>query len=256
MSRHRFFLTEQFGAFAPGSVVHAPLSADDVRHATRSLRVRAGEGLDLVEPSGTSWRVRVSAVSEDGLDVELLEALQTSPEPDVTLVFGVLKGSKNDDVIEGAVEVGVRAIVPVLFERSVVRLDAEKRAERGGRWRRVAVAAAKQAKRSQVPHVADPVGFSETVAMLAEYDAVLVAWEEADGEGVSACLEELSLAPDSHVAIVVGPEGGLSASEVAALTGAGARTCTLGPTILRAETAGVIATALVVYGLGGLGNRR
>ncbi len=253
MSRHRFFLARPFSAPRVGAVVVAPLSAEDARHAIRALRLRADEEIDLIEPDGTAWRACVSA-SGDALTVELLEKLVSRHEPDVSLIFGVLKGSKNDDVIEGAVEIGVTAMQPVLFERSIVRLDAAKRVERVMRWRRVAQAAAKQSKRARIPALADPVELAGLLGLLSSYDAVLVAWEEADGAGIASRLTRLALGADARVAVVVGPEGGLSADEVSALVAAGAHTCTLGSTILRAQTAGVVATALVVHELGGLGH--
>jgi len=254
MSRHRFFLSEPLAAPIVGAVVAAPLSAEDARHAIKALRLRIAEEIDLVEPDGSAWRTSVSAIDGDSLAVEVLERLVTEHEPDVTLVFGVLKGSKNDDVIEGATEVGVTALQPVLFARSIVRLDAAKRSERGERWRRVAQAAAKQSKRARVPVVADPVDVADLRALLSDYDAVLVAWEDSDGAGIASRLTRLALGADARVAVIVGPEGGLSAEEVASLEAIGALTCTLGTTILRAETAGVVATALVVHELGGLGH--
>jgi len=254
MSRHRFFLEEPLTAPRVGALVVVPFSADDARHAVRALRLRVAEEVDLVEPAGDVWRVGVTAVEGDVVTVEVIERLPGVREPRVTLVFGVLKGSRNDDVVEGAVEVGVQAIQPVLFDRTIVRLDSQKRAERGERWRRVARAAAKQSKRTFVPSVADPVSASELGPLLAGFDAVLVAWEDAEGAGVAARLRGASLPQDATVAVVVGPEGGLSPEEVAALEAIGAVPCSLGATILRAETAGVVATALVVHELGGLGN--
>lgn len=256
MSRHRFFLTEPLVSPQVGAVLGAPLSADDVRHGTRALRIRVAEEIDLVDPAGITWRTRVTSAGDDGLVVELIEALPVSSEPDVTLIFGVLKASKNDDVIEGAVEVGATGLVPVLFERCIVRLDAEKRLERGERWRRVANAAAKQAKRSLIPAVVDPIAGPELTSLLGGFDAVLVAWEDAEPVGVAERITGLGLGETARVAVVVGPEGGLSAEEVGRLEASGAVTCSLGSTILRAETAGVVATALVVHELGGLGNRR
>ena len=256
MSRHRFFLTAPLSHTAPGADVLAPLSAEDLHHAVRVLRLRIAEEIDVVEPAGAAWRVRVTATEQDGgLRVEVLEACEVAAEPDVTLVFGVLKGSKNEDVIEGAVEVGVSAIVPVLTARCIVRLDAGKRADRGDRWRRVVRAAAKQSKRSLVPALSDPVELAEVSALLGAFDLVLVAWEEAAGSGLSQRLRDAGLPPHARVAVVVGPEGGLAAQEVAALEKLGAVTCSLGATILRAETAGVVASALVVHELGGLGAR-
>lgn len=256
MTRHRFFLTHPFPQACTGARGAAPLSAEDAHHALRVLRLRPAEEIDLVEPSGVAWHARVladSAQPTSELRVELVEQLVVAPEPDVTLVFGVLKGGKNEDVIEGAVEVGVASLLPALTDRCIVKLDAAKRADRGDRWRRVARAAAKQSKRSRVPHVADPAPLGELVATLADRDLVIVAWEDAHGAGLAQRLAEASPAPGARIAVIVGPEGGLTADEVAAMVAAGAVTCTLGPTILRAETAAVVAAALAVHELGGLG---
>lgn len=231
-----------------------PLSAADVHHASAVLRVRAGEELDIAGPDDRVWRVRVLCAGADGVNAVRLGEVTAVREPRVTLVFGVAKGSKNDDIVEGAVEIGVAQVWPVLTARSVVKLDAHKRLERGERLRRVAMAAAKQSKRACVPHVADPSDLSVVLPLLAGFDLVLVAWEEAAGPGLGAAVAAAALSQDARVAVVVGPEGGLTAHEVATLTHAGAVACTLGATILRAETAGVVATALVVHELGGLGH--
>jgi len=254
MSRHRFFATAPLPDTA-GTVV-LPLSSADVHHAVRVLRVRPGEEVDIAEPSGRIWRVRVTSADGEVMLAERLCEVKAERESHVTLVFGVSKGSKNDDIIEGAVEVGVAETWPVFTARSVVRLDAEKRIERGQRLRRVASAAAKQSKRASVPLVADPRDLADVLLLLAQFDLVLVAWEEASGLGFREAIALAPIPPDARVAVVVGPEGGLSAEEVAQLVGAGAVVCTLGATILRAETAGVVATALVVHELGGLGNAR
>lgn len=280
MSRHRFFLVGPLPAALDGGAVTLPLSDADLHHAVDVLRVRDGEQIDVVEPGGGVWRVQVASAGADALVTTVLERLPaaTGPRAHVTLVFGVSKGSKNDDMIEGAIEVGVDEVLPVLAARSIVKYDADKRAERGQRWRRVAMAASKQSKRTALPIVADPTTLPDTLATLAGYDLVLVAWEERDasGRGVRAAIAQaraagrlaapaversgVTDAPRAAacgsplVAIVVGPEGGLAAEEVAALEGIGALPVTLGSTILRAETAAVVAAALVIHELGGLGN--
>ena len=226
----------------------------DVRHAVAVLRVRAGEELDIAEPGGRVWRVRVVSAESDAVFAERVGEVAAVLEPRVTLVFGVLKGAKNDDIVQGAVEVGVAELWPVLTARSVVRLDAEKCLARGERLRRVATAAAKQSKRASIPFVADPRDFSAALPLLGDFDLVLVAWEEAGRGGIRDAIATAALSADARVAVVVGPEGGLTAEEVASLVRACAIACTLGATILRAETAGVLATALVIHELGGLGN--
>jgi len=157
--------------------------------------------------------------------------------------------------VEKAVEIGVEAILPVMTERTVVRWDEAKRAERGERWRRVARAAAKQSQRVFVPQVADPTELSDVLASIAEYDATIVLWEEYGGVGLREVMESLSLGPDPHIAVLVGPEGGLTEDEVRVLEDKGARIASLGGNILRSETAGIVAAALCVYELGGIGGR-
>ena len=252
MSRHRFFATASLPD-AAGAIV-LPLSDADVHHAVSVLRVRAGEELDIAEPGGRVWRVRVVSAESGVVRAERIGEVAAAREPCVTLVFGMSKGAKNDDIVQGAVEVGVAELWPVLTARSVVKLDADKRLARGERLRRVATAAAKQSKRGSVPAVADPCDLCAAVPLLVDCDLVLVAWEEADRGGIRDAIATAALSADARVAVVVGPEGGLTAEEVAGLVRIGAVACTLGATILRAETAGVLATALVIHELGGLGN--
>lgn len=262
MSRHRFFLESEMPDSAGGAACFVPLRSADLHHAVGVLRVRSGEEIDVVAPGGRVWRVVVTAAGPEALAGRIAEELLESAgsdAPQVTLVFGVSKGAKNDDIVEGAVEVGVAKLMPALTARSIVRYDAEKRVERGDRWRRVALAAAKQAKRSAVPEVSDPVALDDAVALLAGYDLVVVAWEEAaaEGDGIRAAIEAAGPMPlAARVAVVVGPEGGLASEEVLALERAGAVVVTLGASILRAETAAVVSAALVLHELGGLGNSR
>ena len=258
MSHHRFFLTEPLPD-EPGPV-ELPLTPADVHHITRALRLGPGDEIVVVEPGGGASLVRLLSGGHESCVAEVVEALGDSGYvPDVTLIAGVAKGDKTDLAIEKAVETGVARVVPVLTERSVVRLTAEKAVARGERWRRVALAAAKQSQRTSVPPVADPVPLGHILDELeATYDVVLVAWEEgADtAPGIGEALDEAGVTSASRVAIVVGPEGGLTAGEVYDLERAGARAVSLGSTVLRAETAGIVAVALVAYELGGLGGRR
>lgn len=252
MSAHRFFLVEPLRAVA-GQRVVLPLSPADAHHAVNVLRIKPGEPIEVVEPDASAaWRVRVDTAKDAVIAGEVLERLERLRHPRVTLVQGVTKGEKMDAIVRQAVEVGADEIVPVVTDRSVVKLDERKRRERGERWRRVAKAAAEQSRRFEIPEVRDPASLRDVLPLLAEHDAVVVLWEDAEGAGVSAALESWVLGPDVRVAVVVGPEGGLSAEEVALLEGIGARTASLGHTILRAETAALVALVLTLDGLGGL----
>jgi 16S rRNA (uracil1498-N3)-methyltransferase len=200
--------------------------------------------------------VRVTQAGAAGVWATTVEELAAAAQPHVTLFQGVAKGEKMDSIVRQAVEIGAEQIVPVLTSRSVVQLDARKRSLRTERWRRVAEAAAKQAKRSAIPDVAEAVKLRDAIGMLADFDGAVVLWEECEGPGIEAAVTRCAREPNSRIALIVGPEGGLSAEEVDALGAIGAIPATLGPTILRTETAAVVALALAISALGGLGRDR
>jgi 16S rRNA (uracil1498-N3)-methyltransferase len=253
MSAHRFFLASPL---ADDADVALGLSTADVHHAVDVLRLRIGEEIDVVEPDGRVWRLRVTEASRRGVFATRIAPVAAVDSPRVTLFQGVAKGEKMDDIVRQAVEIGAEQIVPVLTARCVVQLDAAKRVARGERWRRVALAAAKQAKRTGVPPVSDPVSLSDALPLLSAFDGAVVLWEESVGEGVAEAARRCATSPQARVALIVGPEGGLAAEEVAALQAIGATTASLGPTILRTETAAIVALALAIGALGGLGNTR
>jgi 16S rRNA (uracil1498-N3)-methyltransferase len=253
MSAHRFFLTgplvgdPSLGG-SPGAEggLTLPLSAADVHHAVDVLRIHEGEELDAVEPSGRVWRVRVTSTCVDLVHAEVLREVPGAALPQVTLVMGVAKGEKMDAVVRQATELGVDRVIPVLCERCVVKLPPSRAAEKAERWRRIALAASKQAKRASVPVVEAAAPLRDVLAELAAYDGVIVAWEESAGDHLASVTRVWAGMPTARIAVVVGPEGGLSASEVASLEAIGARVVTLGPTILRAETAALATIAVVM----------
>ncbi|MBI5232351.1 MAG: 16S rRNA (uracil(1498)-N(3))-methyltransferase [Coriobacteriales bacterium] len=227
-----------------------PLTPEDLRHAADSLRLRPGEEIVGVDPRGNAAVYVLTSVHREGVEARWEADVERPWEPDVTLVLGIAKGAKFDDAVEGAIEVGVRAVWPVMLTRDIVKLEARKREARAERWRRVALAAAKQSQRAFVPEVAEPATLRDLLPMLAGLDVVLVAWEEAlshpEAPTVGGALRAAGASADSSVAVVVGSEGGLTGAEVASLREIGAIAVTLGPTILRTETAGVVAPALVI----------
>ena len=253
MACPRFFIE---GPLPDAEDVAVPLGRSELHHLTDVLRVRGGERLVLVEPDGDAYLVEVASVTGAGLFVRRIEALPRPWEPHVTVVLGVAKGDKVDEAVQGAVEVGVEAVQPVSFARDVVKLDPRRREKRTERWRRVAAAAAKQSQRVEVPAVHEPLSFDRFVAAADSYELLLVAWEEACDTTVRDAIAASGVAPDARVAVVVGAEGGLTGAEVARLRDKGARVVTLGPTIMRAETAGVVAPALVIAELHALHTAR
>jgi 16S rRNA (uracil1498-N3)-methyltransferase len=246
MTAHRFFLTAEHSADPSRPL---SLSDADLHHAADVLRLRVGEEIDVVDPHSRVWHMRVTEATRRGVFAETLSEVEVAPQPRVALFQAVAKGEKMDDIVRQAVEVGAEAVVPVLTARCIVQLDARKRAQKGERWRRVAEAAAKQARRVSVPDVADPIRLRDAISLLADYDGAVVLWEECDGVGLTEAVRRCADGPAPRIALVVGPEGGLAAEEVAALEAIGATVASLGPNILRTETAAVVALALAIEAL-------
>ena len=261
MSLHRFFLDDQVLAQEAAPAFPLRLAPDDARHA-KVLRLAPGEHIAVVDAASDYFECEVVAVG-DGLP--LVRIAQRGGErpagPQVMLLQGLAKGDKMEEVVRHGTELGVVAFVPLACERSVVRLDAKKTASKTARWQAIAKSAAMQSGQMRVPEVSAPRTVREACGLLGGATAVLVCWEEApEAAGLRAALERGlaacgALPADARVAVVVGPEGGLAQAEVDALLGCNPRASleSLGPSILRTETAGVVAPALVLYELGALG---
>lgn len=215
----------------------------EAHHIAVVLRMRPGERVVVLDGSQTERVVELSRVTPEevtGHIVETRPGLRSGIH--LTLVQGVPKGAKMDDVIRMGTELGVAEFAPVAARRSV----AEGR-QRTGRWRKIAVAATKQSRRSDVPVVHDPAPLSSALEMVSGYDLVLILWEE---ERLRTIADALIRSPaPQRVAVIVGPEGGLEAAELEEAVRRGAVPVSLGPLVLRTETAGVAAVAMVLYEL-------
>ncbi len=251
MSLHRFFVA---GPLAAGEVRIDDES--DLHHLRDVLRLGPGDEIAVTDGSAGQAVARITSIGTASATAEVVRLLPDASTPDVTLAVGLVRGPKMELVVQKATEIGVTRIVPVTMRRSVVRLGAAEGRERAGRWRRIAAEAAKQSQRATLPSVEEPVEFAQLAGVLAGMDAVLVPWEESAGDGVGEALRRAGATARSRVAVVVGPEGGMEPAEVDALAAFGAVPVTLGRTVLRAETAAIVAAALVAYELGGLGGLR
>lgn len=224
------------------------LADDAARHVAQVLRMRAGESLTLFD--GVAGEAAATIVEagrrEVTVRIDRLDAVDRESALDITLVQCVSKGDRMDYTIQKAVELGVTRIVPVLSERSVVRLDAERWDKRLEHWRGVAVSACEQSGRTRLPEVAAVQKLDAWLATPAGEALRLVL---APTESVSL----KTLAPAARLALLIGPEGGLSDAEVAAARRSGCIGIGLGPRVLRTETAGVAALAALQLLWGDLG---
>lgn len=257
MSLPHFYLDEQVIASEEGAQFPLRLSVGDAKHA-RVLRLTAGEHIAVVDAARDYFECEI--VSFSGiLPIVRVARREGCPasRPAVTLMQGLAKGDKMDVVVRHATELGVRSFVPFSCERCVVKLDAKKAHAKAERWRAVAKSAAMQSGQPFLPDVAEPVSLREACTRAADADVVLVCWEEApdtafldDALAQALVLRQIS-AQEARVAVVVGPEGGLAWEEVDAFLASNllAFPVTLGSSILRTETAGIVAPALVLHAL-------
>lgn len=248
----RFFLEEAAGV---GDVVS--LSTADSYHLGKVLRKKPGCQLEVVSANRVFAAELLSAGSEqEPAQARLLQELAAYSEAPLQLFLlqGLAKGERMEIVLQKAVELGAACILPVACQRSVVRLAGEKAAAKQQRWQKIADAAAKQCGRSKLVPVAPVQGLAEALASLPAGCRVLMPWEEADGRQVGSSLRQALAAeePPPAVALVIGPEGGLTQEEARLAEGCGATLVTLGRRILRTETAAIAAMSIIMYVWGDL----
>lgn len=188
--------------------------------------------------------------------VLLEEALPAAEPPiSITLLQSLVKGEKMDLIVRQAVELGVSTLIPVITGRSVPRWSAVQETRRLERWRAIARSAAAQCRRCRLPAVKAVIDFQRALAEIKAAPVALVPWEEEKDTGIAGICSRPS-PQNRSVLVFIGPEGGLSSEEAAALSTAGAFKVHLGPRILRVETAAAVTLALVQAAWGDLGGRR
>ena len=221
----------------PGSDdAHARLDDAEMHHAKSVLRLREGEEVTLI----LDGRLYRSAFRAEG-EMELIQPLPTTePTLNITLYQGIPKGDKMDYIVQKCTEAGVCRIVPVAMPRCVSRWDGKDAAKKVQRCQRIAHEAAKQSFRARCPEIGQPVTVKQLLKRIPEHTLVLIPWEDQQGNGIKTLAEEMGVLP-RDIAVVIGPEGGMSREEAEQMEQAGARCVTLGPRIFRTETAGLAA---------------
>ena len=240
---HRFYADES--RLSSGL---AYLTAEDARHATRVLRMSPGQQAEVFL-QGRRYLGEIAEIAGDDVALRLTGELpSTEPRLRVTLYQGLPKADKMELIIQKAVELGAEAVVPVAMSRAVVRLDDREGRRKQERWQKIAREACKQSGRCLTPTVDAPISFKALLNRLSGHDAAIVPWEDAQGYSLNAFHRDHP--NTTSLAVVIGPEGGISPEEVAAMKQAGCLPVTLGPRILRTETAGLAALSalMCLYG--------
>lgn len=234
MTRRRFHVTppaldQEAFAFAP----------PQAHHIARVLRLRPGARVTVFDGRREA-EAELTVVGDAGVAARRVGPPRASDRPvEIVLIQGVARGPRMDLVVRMGTEIGLAAFYPALTARSV----ADPGAARVDRWRRIAQEAARQCGRGDLPEVFAPAPLGEVLAALGPVDLFVVPWEE-EARPIG---EVIASRPFLTAAVLVGPEGGLTASEVAAARAAGGEPVSLGALTLRTETAGLVAAAMLLY---------
>ena len=240
---------------------------DDLHHMTKVLRLKEGDEVDVSDTVELEYHAEIVSLGSDEAQLKILDkqAFAGEPSVEVTLFQGIPKQSKMETIIQKAVELGVHDIVPVFMDRTVV-VDKGKFDKKIERWNRVSAEAVKQCKRGIIPEVYDAITSKELLMdsddsgrpdMFEDYDLVLFPYENEKGKTIKEALltatnpmyEEITGNSCEKIAVIIGPEGGFSDEEAHEIVKGGGQSVSLGKTILRTETAGMAAIAMIMYEL-------
>lgn len=230
------------------------IKGDDYNHIKKVLRLKCGEIVTLSDGVGNEYEAKIEEFGDGFVHSKIIKSYKNSTEPPIkiTLYQGLPKADKMDFIIQKSVELGITRIVPVLTERTIVKLanekDASKKCER---WNRISQEAAKQSNRGIIPEIEIPITFKEAVKQAKDYALSLIPYEKEANNSLKQILRSVSDIKEASV--FVGPEGGFTEQEIEEAVSFGINSITLGPRILRTETAGVAVLSILMYELGDVG---
>lgn len=231
---------------------------EDVKHIYKVLRLNEGEKIILNDCQGVEYLGKIQCINKNEVIVDIIEKININNESSIKIYLfqGLPKGQKMDIIVQKGTELGISEFVPIITDRVDVKLKGEFK--KLDRLNRIALEASKQSKRSIIPKVKEVINFEEVMFKLESMDLVIVPYENAENFGIKTLMKKLreernDLSDIHNVGIVIGPEGGFEKDEIEKLSNCGAHIVTLGRRILRTETAGFTATALIQYELSDLG---
>lgn len=241
--------------FIEGPVVpQACITGNDVHHISRVLRMRPGDKLAVVFSGGQAGEAVIESLESDKIIVKVDNIRHdgcSEPPVDIYLAQCLPKGDKMDYIVQKAVELGACGIFPVVSAHCVVQYDDNKKRARHGRWQKIAAEAAKQCGRNFVPPVHAPLNLHDMLSQLSGDTMIIMLYEAETIHTLKSLLSEERRS--GRYLILVGPEGGFSGHEAEQAKQYGAYAVTLGPRILRTETASLAALSILMYDRGDLG---
>jgi 16S rRNA (uracil1498-N3)-methyltransferase len=243
---NRFFVSES--DFLGDNIVLGKRQAHQIRNV---LRMNKGDRIIVLDNTGYEYEVVLTEINKDRVLGRIEQKRPAAGEPQVrlTLYQSLLSRDKFELVLQKCTEVGVSRFVPVITQRSLVRDADTVTPNKLARWQRIITEAAEQSHRGQIPELAEPLNFADSLTGLAEFDLRLIASPDEHNTAMRKALNKSNRTRPRTVALFIGPEGGFTDQELKLVCDAGATPVSLGPRILRTETAAVVTAALILYEL-------
>ncbi len=228
------------------------INGDDAHHIIDVLRFKIGTKL-IISNGKNQYIVTILDIENSSVILKIIEEYNQVVESpiNITLYQGLPKSDKMDLIIQKCTEIGIKKIVPVETEFSTIKIKEKNIYNKINRWKKISLEASKQSGRSIVPDVLVPVGFKDALESLNEFDLCLIPYEKETNMRLKDVLKKNFDA--KNICVFIGPEGGFSENEIMAAIEYGAIPVTLGPRILRTETAGIVTSSIILYELGDLG---
>ncbi len=230
------------------------ITGEDVNHIKKVLRLNCGDEVTVCDGEGTDYDVEIESFEPGCIRARILSTARNTSEPGTSIILfqGIPKSDKMDFIIQKSVELGVNKIVPVMTDRTIVRIENTKDAQnKASRWQRISMEAAKQSNRGIIPKIDMPVTYDNAVKLLREMQLGIIPYENETRNSLKKCLSKSKY---KQIGIMIGPEGGFTENEIVKAVTAGIQPVTLGPRILRTETAGIAVLSILMYELGDMGN--
>jgi len=229
---------------------YVKIKGNDAFHITRVLRMKKGDKI-IVSDGRADYQVLLCDLNCNSVmgKIENIKELMET-QLDITLLQSIPKSQKMDWIVQKATELGIKKIVPVISERTIVKLDTQKTEKKCRRWQRIAKEAAKQSGRSTIPLIEGVLSFEEALRKGRDADLAIIPWEEEQAVGLKDLIKGKTY---KKIIFCIGPEGGFSRQEVEQAKVNNFKPVTFGPRILRTETAGIFLLSVLMYEIGDMG---
>ncbi len=237
------------------SVASPVITGSDAKHIKNVLRLKPGDKVLLFDGTGHEYESEITTFSKNTVFLNILRKFSTTTESPVsiTVAQAFLKDKKMDTIIRQLTELGITKWFPFISQRSVPRPDKKRLSTRKIRWEKIAKESLKQCKRGCLPEIGELISYEKAINPAEKYDLKVVFWEnELKSIDASLISSETRI---KKILVMIGPEGGFSTDEIEKAKASGFISATLGPRILKADTAPIVAITLIQYIFGDIGNK-